>query len=93
MDKYQARQIEKFNLIKGIKNDIKEMLNDLGYTNCKYANFTLTCKPDRFTKVGTLNSTLFLVDNNGMEYHEDNINDVDELLTILRAMHHILPNR
>ena len=93
IDRYQTRFREKINLIKDIKKDIKEMLEELGYGNGTYADFSLTCKPDRFTRVGFMYSTLFFVDNDLCEWHEDNINDIDELLGILRAMHHILPNR
>lgn len=93
IDRYQTRFREKINLIKGIKADIKEMLEELGYGNGTYADFSLTCKPDRFTRIGVMNSTLFFVDYGLIEWHEDNINDIDELLNILRAVHHILPNR
>ena len=93
IDKYQTRFREKMNLIKGIKADIKEMLKELGYGNGTYADFSLTCKPDRFTRVGVMNSTLFFVDNDLFEWHEENVIDIDELLNILRATHHILPNR
>jgi hypothetical protein len=93
IDRYQSRFREKMNLIKGIKADIKEMLEELGYGNGTYADFSLTCKPDRFTRVGVMSSTLFFVDNGHFEWHEDNVIDIDELLNILRAVHHILPNR
>lgn len=94
IDRYQARFREKMNLIKGIKADIKKMLEELGYGNYgTYAQFEYTCKPSRFVKVGVMHSTLFFVDNDLCEWHEDNVNDIDELLNILRAMHHILPNR
>ena len=93
IDRYQTRFREKMNLIKDIKKDIKEMLEELGYGNGTYADFLYTCKPDRFTRVGFMYSTLFFVDNDLSEWHEDNVNDIDELLNILRAVHHILPNR
>lgn len=93
IDRYQTRFREKLNLIRDIKKDIKEMLEELGYGSGTYADFSLTCKPDRFTRVGFMHSTLFFVDYGRIEWNEDNINDVDELLDILRAVHHILPNR
>lgn len=91
IDRYAERVKEKNNLVQGIKADIKAMLTELGYGNGTYAKFSLTAKPDRFTRVGTLYSSLFFMDDNGNEWHEDNINDVNELLGILRAVHHILP--
>ena len=93
MDRYQTRFREKINLINNIKADIKDMLKELGYGNGTYADFPLTCKPDRFTRVVVMSSTLFFVDNGHFEWHEDNVIDIDELLNILRAVHHILPNR
>jgi hypothetical protein len=92
MDRYQTRFREKITLINNIKADIKDMLIELGYGNYGgYATFSYTCKPTRFTKVGVMHSTLFFVDNDNNEWHSDNVNDIDELLNILRAMHHILP--
>lgn len=93
MDRYQTRFREKINLINNIKADIKDMLKELGYGNGTYADFPLTCKPDRFKRVGIISSTLFFVDNDHFDWHEDNVIDIDELLNILRAVHHILPNR
>lgn len=92
IDRYQSRFREKIILINNIKADIKDMLIELGYGNYGgYATFSYTCKPTRFTKVGVMHSTLFFVDNDNNEWHSDNVNDIDELLNILRAMHHILP--
>ena len=89
MDRYQTRLKEKQMFVKAIKQDIKDMLEELGYGDGVYVDFSITCKPDRFTRIGTMYSTLFFVDYELNEWHEDNINDIDELLSILRAMHHL----
>lgn len=93
MDRYQTRFREKMNLINNIKKDIKDMLIELGYGNGDdYVTLSYAYKPTRFTKVGLMHSTLFFVDNGNNEWHEDNVVDnIDELLYILRAMHRILP--
>jgi hypothetical protein len=93
MDRFANRLKEKDALIKNIKEDIKVMLKELGYGSGVYANFSITCKPDRFKRVGTVHSTLFFVDNGNHEWHEDNVTDINELLVILRAMHHIQYNK
>ena len=90
-DKYAERLKEKNALVKGIKADIKEVLAEKGYGNGVYADFDWSAKPDRFKRVGVLHNTLFFVDNSLDEWHEDNVNDINELLVILRGVYHILP--
>lgn len=91
-DRYSARLKEKHTLISGIKDDIKEMLAEKGYGDCGgFAEFMLTSKPDRFKSVGIDFGNLYFKDNKGTDWHSDNVNDIEELLTILRAVHHILP--
>ena len=90
-DKYAARLKEKNALVQGIKADIKEVLAEKGYGNGVYAYFEWSSKPDRFTRVGVMHNTLFLVDDNRNYWHEDNVNDINELLVILRGVYHILP--
>lgn len=90
-DKYAARLKEKNALVQGIKADIKEVLAEKGYGNGVYANFDWSSKPDRFTRVGVMHNTLFFVDNDKCEWHEDNLTNVEELLTILRGVYHIIP--
>jgi hypothetical protein len=92
MDRFGQRLKEKNALIQGIKADIKAMLEELGYGDCGgFANFQWTCKPDRFKSVGIDWGSLYFKDNDGSDWHSDNVNDIEELLSILRAMHHILP--
>jgi hypothetical protein len=92
VDRFAARQKEKFALVQGIKADIKEVLVEKGYGDfSKYAHFSITCKPDRFKGVAIMYNTLFFLDNEGNEWHSDNVNELEELLGILRAMYHILP--
>ena len=92
VDRYAARQKEKYALVQGIKADIKEVLVEKGYGDfAKYAHFSITCKPDRFKGVAVMHNTLFFLDNDNNEWHSDNVNELDELLTILRAMYHIIP--
>ena len=92
VDRYAARQKEKYALVQGIKADIKEVLVEKGYGEfSKYAHFSITCKPDRFKGVAVMHNTLFFLDNDNNEWHSDNVNELDELLVILRAMYHILP--
>jgi len=91
-DRYSARLKEKHALISGIKDDIRQILSEKGYGDCGgFAEFILTCKPDRFKSVGIDFGNLYFKDNEGADWHSDNVNDIDELLSILRAMHHILP--
>ena len=91
VDRFAARQKEKYALIQGIKADIKEVLAEKGYGDFgKYAHFSITCKPDRFKGVAIKYNTLFFLDNDDREWHSDNVMDLDELLGILRAMYHIL---
>ena len=90
VDRFAARQKEKFALVQGIKADIKEILVERGYGDFgKYAHFSITCKPDRFKGVAIMYNTLFFLDNDNTEWHSDNVNDLEELLVILRAMYHI----
>lgn len=92
VDRFAARQKEKYALVQGIKADIKEVLVEKGYGDfAKYAHFSITCKPDRFKGVAVMHNTLFFLDNDNNEWHSDNVNELDELLTILRAMYHIIP--
>lgn len=94
MDRYAERLKEKSVLVQGIKEDIKAMLNELGYGDCSgYAEFRWSCKPDRFKSVGIEFGSLYFKDNDGIEYHSDNVTDIEELLYILRAMHHIAPKK
>lgn len=91
IDKFAARQQEKFALAQGIKADIKEVLKEKGYVSGVYANFECMTKPDRFIMVGYQNNTLFFVDNDKREWHEDNLTNIDELLLILRGVYHVAP--
>lgn len=92
VDRFAARQKEKYALVQGIKADIKEVLVEKGYGDFgKYAHFSITCKPDRFKGVAVMHNTLFFLDNDNCEWHSDNVNDLEELLGILRAMYHIIP--
>ena len=94
VDRFAERLKEKSVLVQGIKSDIKEMLLELGYGDSSgYAEFQWTCKPDRFKSIGIDFGQLYLKDNDGNEWHSDNIYNVEELLYILRAMHHIKPKR
>ena len=94
MDRYAERLKERRLLVQGIKEDIKAMLVELGYGDCAgYAEFHWSCKPDRFKSVGIEFGDLYLNDNDGETYHSDNITDLEELLYILRAMHHIAPKK
>lgn len=92
MDRFGQRLKEKHALVQGIKADIKAMLGELGYGDTAgFADFQWTCKPDRFKSVGIDWGSLYFKDNDGRDWHSDNVNDIEELLSILRAMHHILP--
>lgn len=92
MDFYRTRLKEYNSLVSGIKKDIQSKLEELGYGDCAgFAPFNWTCKPDRFREVGIDFGSLYFKDNEGTEWHSDNVNDVNELLSILRAVHHITP--
>lgn len=87
MDRFRQRQVELNNLVKGIKEDIKTMYKELGCNG--YVVFYDYCKPKKFDAVCIHCDTLFFRDDDGYDYHSDNVNNVDDLLTILRAMHHL----
>ena len=90
-DRFKIRLTEHNTLIKGIKEDIKAVLLEKGYGDTSgYASFNFTCKPDRFKQVGIDFGQLYFVDNSNCHWHSDNVNDVNELLSILRAMYHII---
>lgn len=92
MDLFTKRLKEHTALVNGIKEDIKSILIDKGYNDCGgFAKFEYTCKPDRFIAVGIDFGNLYFRDNEGTDWHSDNLFDVSELMTILRAMYHILP--
>lgn len=94
VDRFAERLKEKSVLVQGIKSDIKEMLLELGYGDYSdYAEFQLSCKPDRFKLIGIDFGQLYLIDHDSKEWHIDNICNVEELLYILRAIHHIKPKR
>lgn len=94
MDRFAKRLKEYNTLVRDIEEDIKAMLVELGYGDCSgYAQFNWTCKPDRFSEVGIDFGSLYFKDNEGSDWHSDNVNDINELLSILRAMHHIMPRQ
>lgn len=91
MDKYTQRINELYTFVRNLKEDIKSMYNELGYKN-EFVEFIFTCMPKGHTAIAVLNGTLYLKDNEGIDWHEDYLNDVSILMSVLRAMHHLLPN-
>lgn len=91
MDKFVVRLKELETFVCNLKEDIKSMYIELGYKN-EFVEFMFTCVPKGHTAIAVLNGTLYLKDNEGIDWHEDNLNDVLILMSVLRAMHHLLPN-
>ena len=92
MDRYAEREKEVRNLVQGIKEDIKAVYSEKGYYAGQIVKFMYTSKPTDFAYVYVCQGTLYLRDNDGYDFHSDNVNDVAVLLEILRAMYHLLPN-
>lgn len=88
VDRFALREKQLRTLTNEIKNDIKTIYKD----NCfkGYVCFNLSCKPKRFDAVCIHYDTLFLRDDDGYDYHIDNINDINELLEVLMCMYHIV---
>lgn len=90
VDNYVLRMMELSNLLKGLKDDIKKMYKELGY-NSEFVYFMYSCVPQGYKAISVVNSTIFLKDDNGCDWHEDNITNVYTLLVVLKSMHHLQP--
>lgn len=91
MDKFAIRLEELQTFVRNLKEDIKTMYNELGYKN-EFVEFMYTCVPQGYTALAVSNNTLYLRDKDGLDWHEDYINEVSVLMSVLKAMHHLLPN-
>lgn len=92
MDRYAERVKEFRNLVQRIKEDIKAVYFEKGYYAGQIVEFMYTSKPSDFAYVYVCQGTLYLRDNDGYDFHSDNLNDITALLEILRAMYHLRPN-
>lgn len=92
MDRYQEREKELCGFRKRIKEDIIAVYNEKGYTGNGIAQF-LNIKPDTFQGVKVECGTLYFVTYDDVMWHSDNVTDINLLMTLLRAVHHIIPYR
>lgn len=92
MDRYAEREKDVRNLVQRIKEDIKAVYFEKGYYAGQIVKFMFTSKPTDFAYVYVSQNTLYLRDNDGYDFHSDNVNDITTLLEILRAMYHLPPN-
>lgn len=90
MSRFALRTKELSMFILNVKQDIKAMYHELGYKS-EVVKFMFTCLPQDYSAVYVSNGTLFLRDNDGNDWHEEYLNDVRNLMGILKAMHHLLP--
>ena len=90
MDKFAIRLEELQVLMRSLKEDIKKMYKELGY-NSEFVYFMYSCVPQGYKAISVVNNTIFLKDDNGCDWHEDNITNVYTLLVVLKSMHHLLP--
>ena len=88
MSKYSDRYKEYAKLLIEIRVDIAEVLQLKGIFN-RFVSFSWSHKPDRFIKIGNTPYGVLLVDNGGDEYHIDSLENINELLSILRGVEHI----
>jgi hypothetical protein len=90
MDRFAIRLEELQALMRSLKEDIKKMYKELGY-NSEFVYFMYSCVPQGYKAISVVNNTIFLKDDNGCDWHEDNIANVYTLLVVLKSMHHLQP--
>ena len=90
MDRYQEREKELWGFRKKIKEDVIAVYNEKGYAGNGIAQF-FTAKPDNFQGIKVEGNTLYFVNDDNLMWHSDNVTDINLLMSILRATHHIIP--
>lgn len=88
--RFSSRMIELSTFVQGVKQDIKDRYKELGYRS-EFVKFPFTCSPKDYIGVSLYGNVLILKDNDGDDWHEDNVNNPLVLLNILKAMYHLQP--
>jgi UDP-2,3-diacylglucosamine pyrophosphatase LpxH len=86
-DFYAENQKMIFDLTKKIKQDIKKVYNEKGFTDEKVVFFHE--RPYGYKGVEIDNNVLYFYDDDNDKCHSDRVNDIDVLMSILKAMYHL----